>query len=409
MPVCTLRGQFFLVVLTNMLSRFWPKQTSLLLWLLLTPLLAGCLASGPKTSAPANTVTPTLVTPTDRRSAPPPRIDSGAITVLSTNHQIDFPNGIEFIVEAQAEQEIVDVRLFYTFTASMRTVYLPVRFTPGQRVRASYRLQTFIPPGTPLEYHFLITDASGNSLTTDTVSLMYIDPRFKWNTTEAGFLKLFWHDLSPALVEGAVNTAMARLEEIVHLLGLEKIQTLTGVVYNSASEASTAFRTRSSQLGFEGLSFRGNRVFIAVQMTAPLIAHETTHLLLSEVTDLPPPVVPSWLHEGLASYAEPGTRPQRISQRENARLPLSRMTSLAVAQTSKDIKIFYEKSEGVVTFLVRNYDASCFRRFIGQLRLGKGVDAALQAVYGFDVDGLESAWLQAQAEGRVTRAVAKSC
>jgi hypothetical protein len=202
---------------------------------------------------------------------------------------------------------------------------------------------------------------------------------------------------------------MARLEEIVSLLGLEKVQTLTGVVYNSPSEASTAFRTRSSQLGFEGLSFRAHRVFIAVQMTAPLIAHETTHLLLSEVTDLPPPLVPSWLHEGLASYAEPGTRPRRISQRENAHLPLSRMTSLAVAQTSEEIRIFYEKSEGVVTFLVRNYDASCFRRFIDQLRLGKGADAALEAVYGFDVDGLERVWLQAQAEGRVTRAVPKSC
>jgi hypothetical protein len=61
---------------------------------------------------------------------------------------------------------------------------------------------------------------------------------------------------------------------------------------------------------------------------------------------------------------------------------------------------FYAKAESVVRHLLETYGDERFRGFLALLRQGQRVDAALMETYGFNQDGLDERWLNAQMEPR---------
>jgi hypothetical protein len=106
--------------------------------------------------------------------------------------------------------------------------------------------------------------------------------------------------------------------------------------------------------------------------------------------------VPTWLNEGLAMVGEGGLDEYQQGLFDQAlagdTLPSLRSLSGGFSEESDRANLSYSTSYSVVDFLVREYGRDRMTDLLERLRDGATADEALQAVYGFDVDGLEDAW-----------------
>ena len=109
---------------------------------------------------------------------------------------------------AEADTEIVSVRLDYRTAHSGVWSYANLEFTPDRRVSANFIIPTsgasFLVPGTRIEYAYIIQDSLGNTLTTDKSVVEYTDNRFSWEEAQVGPLTLLYHDIPRTQVDGLV-------------------------------------------------------------------------------------------------------------------------------------------------------------------------------------------------------------
>ncbi|MCZ6867735.1 MAG: peptidase MA family metallohydrolase [Chloroflexi bacterium] len=325
-----------------------------------------------------------------------------SLEVVSQDTQVRFSEGVTFSVAVEGDVDIVEVKLSYRNANGGPWSYTYLDLDPSPRVETTFTLDTsggtYVPPGAAVEYFYTIRDAEGNVKKTDPQTLIYTDTRFEWQSTTIGPLILLWHDQPRRRVQALEETLRESIGRVEDLLQIRLEQPMRGVIYNTRDEASEAFPNLSTTIDeeqiFHGFAFSDWNLFTGVGLSADLITHETTHLLLHQATISARPGIPSWLNEGFASYVEPGSRPaspeslERLQPRE---MPLRTMG--AVPGRLSDIGFFYRKSESVVAYLLETYGEEEFRDFLGRLNQGKRIDDALTATYGFDQNGLERQWL----------------
>ena len=320
------------------------------------------------------------------------------IRVISDNQEIDFPSDVNFELTVESSSEITEIRLLLRGSGSRVWTYAYSAFEPGARVTANHRLVTsgaaYVPPGAEMEYQYIIRDAAGNSLKTERVTFEYTDTRFEWDKTQIGQLVLIHHDIRQSSVDkiaGRISPDMQRVRDLLEIQDGKKIK---GMIYNRRSETDDAFPFQSQTISdagvFQGFAFSGHRIFVGVGLDSRLIVHETTHLLLNESLGDRALGLPSWFNEGFASIMEPNSNPFPGSRFRDPGAPLRSMTT--VSGTPGKIGAFYQKSESVMAFLFQYRGEAAFQGLLEKLRQGKTIDEALTAVYGFDIDGLESLW-----------------
>ena len=322
----------------------------------------------------------------------------GEIIVVTTESEVEFPGNIDLSVTAEADADIVEVRLFYRTVGSSIWAYAYPEFAPSDRVTARVNLtgdtSGYIPPGTEIEYYYEIRDSEGNLLRTDLAVLEYSDTRFDWEETTIGPLTLLYYDQSNTRVRGVARLLESDLERMQELLQIEEVDEIKGVIYARRSDAQAAFpqqsRTTTEQQIFQGFAFSERGIFLGLGMDRGLIVHESAHLLFGQALGDQARPTPSWLDEGFASYMDPSSRVfsgESLSPRTN---PLRAMNT--VTGTPHAIGAFYQKSLSVVAFMIDEFGEANFQEFIGQLRQGKTVDTSLLNVYGFDIDELDARW-----------------
>ena len=332
----------------------------------------------------------------------------GEIQVVSNERDVRFPGGVVFDLEVEGEANITEVKLYLKVSSGGIWSYSYPELTPSRRVETSFNLKVdgnrYLPPGTELEYYYSVRDAQGNSLDTSPETFVYIDDRFRWQTTDIGPVTLFWHDLSDKRVERVAREVESSLAEIGGILQVDLDNRVRGIIYNTRGEAGGAFpnlsRTTTEGRVFQGFAFPERGVFVGIGLEAGLIVHESAHLLLDAATDSPQEKVPAWVDEGFASYVEPGVHGHSRGFGRGVNpdvMPLRHMYS--VPGRPNDIRYFYRKAESVVGYLLETHGASRFRSYLGHLDQGKNADAALVAAYGFGLDGLDQRWAGGVAEG----------
>lgn len=330
----------------------------------------------------------------------------GGIRVISDRQEINFPDVVTFSLTAEAEQEIVQVRLNYRIAGSRAWAYTYPDFTPGRRIAASFdnliAEAGYLPPGARIEYYYSIRDSSGNQYQTPLKVFEYTDNRFQWAQTQIGPLTLFHHDVSPSRADALAQELAVELERVRDLLQLEEEQPVRGFIYNEYAEAVPAFpsysRTITEKEVFHGFAFPSHNVFVGVGSQSRLIVHEVAHLLLAQALESQGRPIPSWLDEGFATYVEPDFSPYSGQSLSSRGLPLQAMSSMS--GTPQEINLFYLKSASVVSYLIEEHGVESFQRFLKELRQSYFVDGALLSVYGFDTEGLEELWA-ASPRGRV--------
>ena len=326
------------------------------------------------------------------------------IRVLSDATEVRFPGDVVFNLEVEGESDIVEVRLYFRVPPSGMWMYTYPDLAPSRHVRTRFDLDisgiSYLPPGTELEYYYSVVDSRGNVLDTSPETFMYVDGRFRWRSTRAGPLEIYWHDLSDKRVQEVARQVEVSLQEIAALLETGLDRPMRGIIYNSRSEAREAFpfqsQTTTEQQVFQGFAFPERGVFVGIGLRPGLIVHESAHLMLEEATDSPGARLPAWVNEGFATYVEPGGhRDSRVSLGgASARdMPLRHM--YAIPGNLEGIRYFYLKAGSVVGYLLENHGPEKFRGFLGQLDQGKSADNALNAAYGFGLDGLDQRWSSA--------------
>jgi hypothetical protein len=330
----------------------------------------------------------------------------GDIRVLSDSQAVNFPDVVTFSLTAEAEHEIVQVRLNYRIVGSPVWAYTYPGIVPGRKIAASFdnliSEAGYLPPGARIEYYYSLRDSSGNQYQTPLKVFEYIDNRFQWEQTQIGPLTLFHHDVSQSRINALAQELAVELERIRELLQLEEEQPVSGFIYNGYAEAVPAFpsysRTITEEEVFHGFAFPSHNAFVGVGLQPGLIVHEAAHLLLAQALESEGRHIPSWLDEGFATYVEPNFSPYSGQSLSSQGLPLQAMSSMS--GTPQDINYFYLKSASVVDYLIEERGVESFQQFLKELGQGRPVDGALLSAYGFDTNGLEGLWA-ASPRGRV--------
>ena len=330
--------------------------------------------------------------------AQPVEATDSSIEVVSESRRVEFPNGLSFSLTAQGDADIVEIRFLHRLRGSNVWSYAYPEFRSGLRVYANLDISVagpdYLPPGSEMEYYYVLRDAHGNVHQTDPNVVEYADSRFHWERAQLGGLQLLYHELPQSQVNAVSETVEGRLAYVLDLLGIDSFRPVKGVIYNSYAEARPAFPHLSKTIAearvFGGYAFPSSGVFVAIGFRPGIIVHETAHLLLDQALGRYALPLPAWLNEGFASYAEPGSAPYSGASLSPGSLPLASMNS--VSGTPDEIPAFYRKAESVVAFMLNTFGVERFQRLLHELSEGRPVEEAMMEAYGFGISDLDSRW-----------------
>jgi hypothetical protein len=327
--------------------------------------------------------------------------------LLASSVESQFPKGILFRLEVAGPRDITEITLRFRLVAERFARYDRLEFAPSPSVRAELLVRTdtaerFIPPGAELEYFFEVKDVGGVTLVTPPQRFTLLDPRFTWEQVQGDGVSILYHGPLQALAQEVLKSTQATLRRMGALMGVQEHQPLRLTLYNTWSEMRQALPPKSqvqeSTLITEGTLFPDTGVILvlgSIPRVAGVTSHEVVHFLMEEAMGSLTRIVPAWLNEGLAEYGSTGPNPsfdralaQALAQ--GRLLPLTSLTS--PPGVPEDVILMYGQGKSVVAYLVETYGAGPFQALLANLRQGLGIDAALEAAYGFDRQGLDNRW-----------------
>ncbi len=331
---------------------------------------------------------------------------AGTVRVIESTHKVEFPHRFVLTLEARAPSDIESTRVHYTIGDAPVSVYAyPTKLSRRGNLSAEFEIQTggasFIPQGVDVEYYYSFTNESGRTTYSERFSFEYLDPRYRWQRMGMGDFTLIWHDISASSVRRVAANAAAQLSSVKRLFGVDEDQDFKVVIVNSRWEANRSFpavsRTSQDVALYGGFAFPKYGAIVLSGLHRDSLIHELAHLMLNEAVDSPRARVPAWLNEGLAMYFESGGAHResqvRDAQRHGWLIPLRHMET--VPGRPSDVRLFYSQSASVVKYLMDEHGSTRMSRLLELIDSGHDIDDALKQVYGFDVNGLDSAW-QAQ-------------
>jgi tetratricopeptide (TPR) repeat protein len=142
-----------------------------------------------------------------------------------------------------------------------------------------------------------------------------------------------------------------------------------------------------------------------------VLFHEYTHALIhaklgvsiARIEDLPGPLVPVWLHEGLAQYFErsagdPAAVPEPAFPGPGGKsllLPLAALEGSFMALRGTDASVAYAQSRSIVRYLIERYGMDRMNRLLDRLATNQPFDAACRDTFSAPYDRIERAWRDA--------------
>jgi len=330
-----------------------------------------------------------------------------AINVDSADAVNQFPNGVTFSISLHSDSEISKVQFRYTVPPDGTNVYEAPECTSGASVKCTYNLKSgpklFLVPGANVVYHWQAEDAAGDTLETEPATFVYEDDRFHWKSVSDGNLTLWYYSGSESEVRPLLQTGVEGLQRMEDLLATSVGFPVKVYVYATAEDMRPAtLSTQDTPAGVITLGevyFSDTAVVSEDEVPQDVLRHELAHIVTRQAVKGPFGNLPAWLDEGTAVYAQAN----RLSDEEDALnlaiksnnvLSLRSMSSASVGLSNGNVSLFYGEAWSLVSFLVNDYGADKLAGLFAVFKAGSTVDKALLQVYGFDQDGMESAWRQ---------------
>ena len=330
------------------------------------------------------------------------------IRLTGSTTKIDFPNFLTFNVKAESSVPITRIRLRYevdkvTYAPSFAEAWPD--FQPGNSVASSWTWDMrkgSLPPGARITYWWVIQDNSGNSLTSDKESLTFDDARYKWQQVTQDMITVFWYQGSQSFGDQILKAAVEARTRLEGDTGVVLDKPVSIYIYANYEDLRGSIVAPEEWTG--GVAYAGFNIISIGISTNNLdwgkgaVSHEMGHLITHHVTNSPYAAdLPPWLDEGLAMHAQAiqsdsdkGTLRKAISDGTIATL---RTLSSPFSADPKEAFYDYAESQSVIEYMTSSFDKDKINNLLVQLNNGSTMDDALMKVYGFDLDGLDKAWM----------------
>jgi hypothetical protein len=336
------------------------------------------------------------------------RAQSDGPSLRSNEALVAYPDTVTFRLELAPDSNVVAATLNYDVVQRSCvdvSTRVPVELENGAATWTWVMSRSGNPPpGTTVWWEWILEDAAGRTTTTPRRQIVLEDERFDWRMVETERLRLYWYrgdEVGPLLL-AAASDGLSRLESD---MGITVPDRVTFYIYGSAADMRDAVLYIQDWAG--GVAFAAyNTILIGVPPDSAegwgreTVRHELAHLVLEQAGwSCLGGSRPSWLEEGMAVYAEGPADAQteaeiRMGIEDDAFLPLRSLNG-SFPSDDAGAGIAYSESYSVVTFLLDRYGKASLQALLDTLAQGAGYDEALNAVYGFNVDGLEVRWREA--------------
>jgi hypothetical protein len=340
-------------------------------------------------------------------SLPIPVQAQAGIQLVSDHAALSFSESATFQAEFKSGVNITSVVLEYgvdQLTCGTVVGKAFPQFTAATSVQVEWTWQMresgSLPPGATLWWVWQVQDTSGAQFTSSKQTIIWLDGAHNWQVISGGNINLHYYEGGQTFGQTLHDTAAQALVRLSKDVGLNPEKPVDIYIYASTDDLKDAILYEPSWIG--GEAFPENNIVIIGISTDQLEwgkgaeAHELTHVLVGHLTFSCLGSIPTWLNEGLAMYGEGGPQSAQVTQFEQARtsdqLPSLRSLTGEFSEESDRANLSYTVSYSVVNFLIQGYGRDKMTSLLIALRDGETVDDALQAVYGFNMDGLEVAW-----------------
>ncbi len=332
---------------------------------------------------------------------------SAQATFSDDKAELDFPQTVTFSVTVQSPVEIKSIVLEYgedKLTCGNVIAKAYPDFTPGKSASVTWkwdmRQSGSLPPGAKLWWRWVVTDTGGNQTASPRKEITWLDSTHAWQSLGGERINLHWYQGDKAFGQTLHTTAVDALKHLDAEAGLKIEEPVDIYIYGKTEDMRDAILFEPSWTG--GLAYPPYNIVIIgihqgiLEWGKLTEAHELTHVVIGHLTFNCLWSVPTWLNEGLAVYSEgqlDESSQKNFDQaiRDDTLMSL-RSLSGGFSEKSDKADLSYSQSFSVVKFLIETYKRDKMTALLKNLRDGNTADEALQAVYGFDTDGLEDAW-----------------
>lgn len=331
----------------------------------------------------------------------------GELTILDSSADIEFPTRLNFNLSARSDVNITDIRLHYIvdqLSHAQVTSEIYIEFAPATRVDTSWtwdmRQTGGLPPSARIEYWWTVKDAGGDEAETLPAQIQFDDTRYSWSSLTEGEVTIYWYQGDESFARELMTTAQEALVRLSEDTGAYLDKPAKVYIYASAQDLQGGMIYPQEWTG--GAAFTRHGI-IAIGIATNNLAwgkramtHELTHLVIHQMIFNPYSDLPTWLDEGLAVYNE-GTVSSQFATRLNKAMAEGSLLSVrSIASPfsaySDEAILAYAQSRSLVEFLITNYGSDKMLELLNTFRQGSSYDNALEKVYGFDMDGLNSLW-----------------
>ena len=331
----------------------------------------------------------------------------GKLTILDSSTQMEFPAKFSFNLSVESDVNITDIRLYYVverqgFAQVTSEVY--IEFVPAVRVDAGWtwdmRRTGGLPPGSTVYYWWTVEDERGDKVETTPVRVQFDDIRYPWQSLTEGKVTLYWYEGDNSFAQELMATAQQVLVRLARDTGADLEQPVQLYIYANSRDLRGSMIFPQEWTG--GVAFPRYGIMaigispVSLNWGKRAIAHELAHLVIHQMTFNPYIDLPTWLDEGLAMYAEGPLELEYTvllnrAIAENGLLSVRGISSPFSAHAEESL-LSYAQSYSLVAFLISRYGQSKMLELLLIFKGGSSYDAALQQVYGFDMDGLDALW-----------------
>jgi hypothetical protein len=329
--------------------------------------------------------------------------------VVHTNEaRVDFPQSITFRLKLSSNLTIRSVALEFGTDAmtcgNSVSKAIPEDFVPTAEVDVEWewnlRRAGVVPPGTVVWWRWVLEDENGDITELDEQNILFSDTNFNWRHVADGNLTLFWYSGSEDFARRLLEAGRQAVDQLELMTGVQLERPVQIYIYDSpdSMQAATLF---SPEWGGGRAFPRHSKVIIGISPDdlswgIGAVKHELSHVLIGYYTFSCVNSTPIWVDEGLAMYSEGELDPYSQDLLQSAIDQDSLLSTRELGEIfsgDPDLaRLAYAQSYSLVSFLLEDFGSDAMLDLLTKFKQGVSEDKALQAVYGFDRDGLDAAW-----------------
>jgi len=334
------------------------------------------------------------------------------ITVTSHLQKENFPTSVTITMTANdSSSTITSATLYISFQSggiyggSIGGEQHTVTLTPARTVTASYNEDltgsSFVLPGTPINYYWVIKDSANNSYTDATQNIVLSDSRFPWQHLTHGLLQINWYNQPQSFGQTILDHATSDLTRISHNLGVTPNAPINLWIYATPADFTGAIGPYQPEwVAGQAIPQFSEAFFAIANLNDTTVVrdmpHEMTHLIFAQL-EVHALDVPSWFNEGLAVYNQEYHEPamQQSFQQALDTQSLLRLDTIAGSfpQDTNQAYLAYAQSWNLVAYMYHTFGQEKMTSFLKAISSPLiGFNDAMKQTLGVDVAHLENQW-----------------